>query len=244
MSGYSGQDPQADAMRLGAQDIIGKPFSNEQLLAKVKALLQRARGESGGGVSPDTRADVLEALRRSAGLTRDSGTMTSEELFGDLIGDEGEPGPADTQRISVTPTVQPAPASPAPAAVVKSAVPLVAPVARGVRPVEPDTAVERVLETTMADIRSNASRGRVREDTNGASVDALLSQTLSGLDVRSPRPAPKPEPVPPAVSLPFPSRSQRPSRLHLQPSPPPRYRSRCRSRYPLCRSARRLASTI
>jgi TonB family protein len=145
--------------------------------------------------------------------------MTSEELFGDLIGDEGEPGPADTQRISVTPTVQPTPA-PAPAAVVKSAGPLVAPVARGVRPVEPDTAVERVLETTMADIRAHSSRGRVREDTNGASVDALLSQTLSGLDVRTPKPAPRPAPVPPVVSLPEPKPAPKPAPPPVKPATP------------------------
>ncbi|HNX51645.1 MAG TPA: protein kinase, partial [Thermoanaerobaculaceae bacterium] len=220
MSGYSGQDPQSDAIRLGAQDIVAKPFSNEQLLAKVKVLLQRAKGDGGSGVSPDTRADVLEALRRTAGLTRDSGTMTSEELFGDLIGDEGEPGPADTQRISVTPTVKPAPAPPAPAAVVKSAVPPGAPVARGVRPVEPDTAVERVLETTMADIRSNAPKNRVREDTNGASVDALLSQTLSGLDVRGPRPAPRPAPPPPVVAAPEPRPTPKPAPAPAKPAAP------------------------
>ncbi|HPC82694.1 MAG TPA: TonB family protein [Thermoanaerobaculaceae bacterium] len=211
MSGYSGQDAAADAARLGAQDIIGKPFSNEQLLSKVKALLQRARSE-GGGVSPDTRADVLEALRRSAGLTRDSGTVTSEELFGDLIADEGEPGPADTQRITVTPAVKPS--QPAPAATVRAAAPPAAPAARAPKPIEPDTAVERVLETTLADVRTQPTKSKVREDTNGASVDALLSQTLSGLDVRVPQ-APKPAPPPPA-----PVPEPRPAPKAAPPKPP------------------------
>lgn len=227
MSGYSGQDAISDAARLGAQDIVAKPFSNEQLLAKVKALLQRARGE-GGGVSPDTRADVLEALRRSAGLSKDSGTMTSEELFGDLIGDEGEPGPADTQRIAVTPAVQQP--QPAPVATVRSAVPPVSPAPRAPKPIEPDTAVERALETTLADVRSQPTKPRVREDTNGASVDALLSQTLSGLDVRmtpSARPAPQApapprhEPKPEPVVLPPAPKPEPPPPKPAAPAPPP-----------------------
>ena len=63
MSGYNGQDPKADAAKLGAQDIVTKPFSNEELLARVSALLSRARPES--TVNPDTRAEMLEALVRS-----------------------------------------------------------------------------------------------------------------------------------------------------------------------------------
>jgi TonB family protein len=252
MSGYTGQDPQVDAARIGAQDIVAKPFSNEQLLSRVKGLLQKTKAET--GVSPDTRADVLEALRRSAGLSRDGGTVTSEELFGDLFGEESEPSPAETQRIRFTPTTEPsAPAeprqaSPAPppeppakpsAAPEPPPKPLATPVpeapktpARPVtemlpprpslRAIEPDTAVERVLETTMADVRSAQAKGRpVREDTGGASVDALLSQTLSGLEVKVPSAAPKPAPRPkPVEKPPEPLPPPRPAPT-VKPSPPP-----------------------
>ena len=83
MSGYSGGDTKVDAMLLGAQDIVAKPFSSDDLLARVQAALQTPRSPA----QPDSKADVLEALRRSAGLKPEKGTMTSEELFGDLIGD-------------------------------------------------------------------------------------------------------------------------------------------------------------
>jgi TonB family protein len=229
MSGYTGQDPEVDAGRIGAQDIVAKPFSNEHLLARVKILLQKSRPD--GGVSPDTRADVLEALRRSAGLPREGGTVTSEELFGDLFNEESDPSPAETQRIRLAPATEPvtavgaAPAKPAPAPVTvpesdkpvdaapepakPGPIPVIRPEppkqAPGPVPARPmtrrmdsDTAVDRALETTLADMRQQA-KPKVREDTGGASVDALLSQTLSGLELkvpggasRPPKPAEKP----------------------------------------------------
>jgi len=74
MSGYTGQDPKADAAKLGAQDIVAKPFSNDELLAHVKVLLTRPRSES--AVTPDTRTEMLEALRRGTGSAKPGGTMT------------------------------------------------------------------------------------------------------------------------------------------------------------------------
>jgi eukaryotic-like serine/threonine-protein kinase len=200
MSGYSGTDPAADAAHLGAQDIVAKPFSNEHLANRVRDLLHSARGTQ--TVSADTRADVLEALRRSAGLASEVGTVTSQELFGDIIESEPEPAPATTQRVPVVAVQPPAPAQPKQAVPTPEiqlgipAAPRPAPATR--RPAEPDTAVERALETTLAAGRE-AGRPKVREETGGASVDELLSQTLSGLQVQVPRkPAAKPSPAAPA----------------------------------------------
>ncbi len=220
MSGYSGTDPTADATHLGAQDIIAKPFSNEQLANRVRELLHAARGTQ--AVSSDTRADVLEALRRSAGLANEVGTMTSQELFGDIIESEGEPAPATTQRVPVVAVVPPAPlppqqAEPKPAtsiADVQIAVPAVprsTPPAR--RSTEPDTAVERALETTLAAGRE-AGKPRAREETGGASVDELLSQTLSGLQVQMPRKAA----AKPTAAVPSPAVEKPPA--PVQPAPP------------------------
>lgn len=224
MSGYSGHDSAADALRLGAQDIVPKPFSNEDLLARVKNTMKASHGDSGMG--SNTRADVLDALRRSAGMTPDRGTVTSEDLFGDLI-EDNEPTPADTQRIAIRPVevnpalVQPVgsrkspsgPGVPATPAVEAAATQrLVIPHPPAVHPTQPDTAVERALESTYADMREAGKARAVREDTGGASVDQLLSQTLSGLALKvparpTPEPAAAPEPAPVAAVHPAVARS-------------------------------------
>ena len=128
--------------------------------------------------------------------------MTSQELFGDIIESEPEPAPATTQRVPVVAVQPPAPAQPKQAVPTPEiqlgipAAPRPAPAAR--RQAEPDTAVERALETTLAAGRE-AGRPKAREETGGASVDELLSQTLSGLQMQVPRKAAaKPSPAAPA----------------------------------------------
>jgi TonB family protein len=217
MSGYSGDDPKADASRLGAQDLVAKPFSGDDLLSHVRAALQTPRGSG----QPDSKADVLEALRRSAGLKPDKGTMTSEELFGDLIG-EGEddkPAPAETQRVTVTPAPKPAAAPeqlaaqhPAPAETQRvpldlvmraTASPPVAP--RAAKPAAKAPAgsdAENMVASSLSGMLDHPAKpGKVREDTGGASVDELLHQTLSGLEGGLPKrkpAAPKPAAAPAA----------------------------------------------
>ena len=223
MSGYSGTDPKIDAALLGAQDIVSKPFSTDEILARVQAALQAPRGPA----QPDSKADVLEALRRSAGLKPDKGTLTSEDLFGDLIGDaEDEKAPAaKTQRVPIEPVVRPvAPAPEAPPVPQRNAaetqrVPLdlvmqaVDMKAAGPKrdkptpkpPSAPTDADNMVANSLSGMLDHQPKPGKVREDTGGASVDELLHQTLSGLETGLPRrkPAAKPQPAaPPAPAAP------------------------------------------
>jgi TonB family protein len=165
MSGYTGQDPQADALGLGAQDIVAKPFSNEDLLAHVKALLARPRQDA--TITADTRAEMIEALRRGSG--KDTGMVTSEELFGDLLADEPTPSPAETQRIAVPPSAAASAKSAAKAAASASAA---------------DEAVARALDGTLSDLGlSTPKTARPRKERTDVSVDKLLEDTLSGLEV-------------------------------------------------------------
>lgn len=201
MSGYTGNDPVKDAAEYDGQMIVAKPFSNDELLRHVRAAMEQPRVSS-SSVS-DTRSGVMEALRRSAGLDSAKGTVTSEELFGDLIGDEEEvqPSPAVTQRIPVeavfrpeplVPTTPPGPAV-APGSAPAPSAPAPQPTLRS--PLE-DSSVDRTLQASLADMLGKEAKSPPREDTGGASVDELLSQTLSGLEVKIPkreRPAaPKP----------------------------------------------------
>jgi TonB family protein len=62
VSGYNGKSPKADAQRVGASDILPKPYSENEFLGKIQQML---------------------------GLRADSGTLgaqlTSNEIFGDLL---------------------------------------------------------------------------------------------------------------------------------------------------------------
>ncbi len=187
MSGYTGNDPARDAAEYDGQLIVAKPFSNDELLARVRSAMEQPRGSAGTG--QDTRSGVIEALRRSAGLEPSQGTVTSEDLFGDLIGDEDHehPSPAVTQRIPVEAVFKPEPPALAPPSEPKVP-PVVAEKARPVpRPPLEDSSADRTVQASLADMLGKESRVAPREDTGGASVDELLSQTLSGLEVKIPK---------------------------------------------------------
>jgi len=241
MSGYSGVDPKADAALLGAQDIVAKPFSGEDLLARVQAALHAPRSST----QPDSKADVLEALRRSAGLKADKGTLTSEELFGDLIGEGEEEAPlsGETQRVPVTPVGKqpevvaraaepPREAKSAAGAAETQRVPLdlvrkvATPAPPPVRREKPSDAASVVESSLSGLLEHHPKPTRVREDTGGASVDELLHQTLSGLEPGLPkrkpaapaRPAPAPAAAPPPVAAPAPPKAA--EAVVAPPTPP------------------------
>jgi TonB family protein len=179
MSGYTGQDPIADAHKLGAQDIVAKPFSNDELLAHVRALMAK-RPEA--HVSADTRAEVLEALKRS-GASKNAGTITSKDLFGDLLAEEQ--GPAQTKRAQV----------PAAAGAEGTTVPE-GPLSKATL-AEVDAVVEQALASTLAEAQK--APPKVRRATGEVSVDKLLEDTLSGLEISKPKSAARPAPPPPAA---------------------------------------------
>ena len=186
MSGYRGEDPQADAVRFGAQDILERPFGAEALVEKVQSLLSAAPGPAATQAIPQ---DMLEALRRSAGLGEGEKVVTSDELFGEILSDVegGEQSP-------VTPPRDPEP----PTKTVISRV--------------DETSTSRVDEA-LADVleSSKAAPAPHRADDSAASdVDALLSETLAGLDVKAA-----------LVSAPPPVRDAAPPRPTAPPEKPP-----------------------
>jgi len=212
MSGYTGHDPKGDAAKLGAQDIVAKPFSNDELAEHVKALLNRPRAEA--TVTPDTRAEMLEALRRGAGASKTGGTVTSDDLFGDLLAEERGGSPAQTQRISIPPPAPPKPAAPPP------------PHKPASSSADPDAMVERALSDTLTELGRTAPKpAKPRVESTDSSVDKLLSDTLSGLEIGGfrggqPRPAAPAAPPPPAAPRP-PAAPQPPTAAAPTPIPTP-----------------------
>src|SRR5437868_744347 len=70
VSGYNGKSPKQDAVRMGASDILPKPYSESEFLGKVQQML---------------------GVRAASPAT--AGGLTSNEIFGDLL-EEGSPSGA------------------------------------------------------------------------------------------------------------------------------------------------------
>jgi len=89
VSGYRGESPRADAVRLGASDILPKPYSETEFLGKVQQML---------GVAPVSWSPVLDGdftvRMASVPPPGDNGQLTSNEIFGELLDDDRAPANA------------------------------------------------------------------------------------------------------------------------------------------------------
>jgi TonB family protein len=89
VSGYRGESPRADAVRLGASDILPKPYSETEFLGKVQQML---------GVAPVSWSPVLDGdftvRMASVPPPDDKGQLTSNEIFGELLDDDRAPSNA------------------------------------------------------------------------------------------------------------------------------------------------------
>jgi TonB family protein len=204
MSGYQGTDPKNDALRYGAQDILQRPFGRDDLRARVEELVSTAPNPAATQAIPH---EMLEALRRSAGLSGDGRPVTSDDLFGEILSDvEG----GEQQPIAV-----PKAASPPGPGAAKSPP----------NSVSVDEAFSAMLET-----RKPTPSAEVKRAAQEA-AEKMLSETLAGLDIgppssRPPRPAvtdgttqaaaPTQQQKPPAAQRP-PAAGERPT----APKPPP-----------------------
>jgi TonB family protein len=94
VSGYRGESPRADAVRLGASDILPKPYSEVEFLGKVQQML---------GVAPVAWSPVLDGdftVRMATVPPPASGQLTSNEIFGELLDDDKSPSNAARKPMS------------------------------------------------------------------------------------------------------------------------------------------------
>ncbi|MCA1732382.1 MAG: protein kinase, partial [Acidobacteria bacterium] len=82
VSGYSGRDSHADARRVGAEDLLAKPFSQEDLLARIEALLGHPI-ERGTPSAPPAPSGFHPAPTHAV-AAGESERIGSEEIFGEL----------------------------------------------------------------------------------------------------------------------------------------------------------------
>jgi len=81
VSGYRGESPRADAARLGASDILPKPYTEGEFLGKVQQMLGIAPP-----LSPSLDTDLT--IRTTTKLAGPEGGLTSNEIFGELLDDD------------------------------------------------------------------------------------------------------------------------------------------------------------
>jgi CheY-like chemotaxis protein len=74
VSGYNGKSPKQDAQRVGASDILPKPYSEVEFLGKVQQMLGLPAG--------------MPALDDFTVRATPSSGLTSTEIFGDLVDDD------------------------------------------------------------------------------------------------------------------------------------------------------------
>jgi TonB family protein len=160
MSGYRGERPKEDAVRYGAQDILERPFGADTLRGRVEELIRSAPSPAATQAIPQ---EMLETLRRSAGLSGEDAPVTSDDLFGEILSDmEG----GEQQPVQVPADV----AAQRPAS----------------KKME-DSAVDDVIADILATGKTPPPR---RATSTDEEVDKLLSDTLSGLDIAALRKKP------------------------------------------------------
>ncbi len=222
MSGYKGSNPKADAQKIGAFDILEKPFSDETF--------RSIAFEAIDSTDPGARTMRIDASQLQGGLT-------SSDIFSDVLEDlqpEEAPAPAPPRRPAATipdlavPPPGPAPRAAAPDSNVdrrleetlsgilapkKTAAPppKPAPAAAAPKPAEAPPSRPAAVAPPVAAKPAGEPRPASRPSTN-LEVDNLISQTLSGMAI----PAAKPRPAAPPAPAPAP----RPAPVEAPPPAP------------------------
>jgi len=162
MSGYRGEDSREDAIRYGAQDILQRPFGGETLLERINRLIELAPNPAATQAIPQ---EMLDALRKSAGLSGGVSSVTSDDLFGDIL--------SDMEGGEQQPVKEPGEVAPKP-------------------PPPESSEIDRALAEIVRSGATAPSPPR-KESSTEAEVDKMLSDTLAGLEITPKKPvAPTP----------------------------------------------------
>ncbi|MBV9495536.1 MAG: response regulator, partial [Acidobacteria bacterium] len=205
VSGYNGKSPKQDAQRMGASDILPKPYSESEFLGKVQQML----GVMAPAPAPATWVAAAE------------GQLTSDEIFGDLLQDDrtavpgvkkpmakGSKDDLDKMLADTLAGVMPPP---------KKTVPGNTAVPSTPKPAAPPPA--------PAPPPAQETKPRTQAGNAGAAADfeKKLADTLSGLEKSSRRPAAPTlqQPMPASTAAPAPQPPPAAARPPQPAAPPP-----------------------
>ncbi|HUP60305.1 MAG TPA: TonB family protein [Thermoanaerobaculia bacterium] len=181
VSGYNGKSPKADAQRVGASDILPKPYSESEFLGKVQQML---------GIRADAPLhDEFTVRPAEPGLT-------STEIFGDLLEDEKPAAPRKTMMGKSTSEVDKMVAD-----TLSGLMPQRRKEAQPAAPVPPPSAAPPAQQA-KAPRTSTSGLDKMLSDTLSG-LEKSARKTTSGGNVPVPAP-PAPAPAPPPAAPPAP----------------------------------------
>jgi TonB family protein len=202
MSGYKGSNRKADAQKVGAFDILLRPFSDEDFMASVR--------DAVGATDVGAKTMQIDPSQIAAAAS----PLTSSDIFADVLDELTSESPAAAPPTAAPPLTAPAPA-PAPAPAAPAPAPPVAPAARTP---PPESDMDKRLRDTLSGLMgprptgaprpaaasdktpppvaapAPPSRPKLSSDTD---VDKIISDSLSGMVL--------PRPKAPAGATPLPS---------------------------------------
>ncbi|MEA2414284.1 MAG: eukaryotic-like serine/threonine-protein kinase [Thermoanaerobaculia bacterium] len=200
VSGYRGESPRADAVRLGASDILPKPYSEVEFLGKVQQMLGVARA----AWSPVLDGDFT--VRMANVPAPSNGQLTSNEIFGELLDDDKSPSNAARKPMSqkddvdkmladtlagMMPKRRDTKETPAPAPAPSPAAAAPAPPTAPPKPRPSSPALDKRFQDTLSGLEKNA-----RRVTSPGNVPTPTVVT----PIPTPPPAaPRPTPPPPVA---------------------------------------------
>jgi TonB family protein len=205
VTGYKGSNPKADAQKVGAFDLLVKPFTDDALRSAVRLAID----------ATDVGAKTVRIPMASAPSAPE---LTASDIFADVLKDVAGDAPAKPAR-------PPAPVAPAakPAAT--------PPPAPAKPPASPANDVERRLRETLSGMLGGrptektpapaAPHPAAKKFAGDADIDRMISDTLSGLPTPpKPRPAADRTPLPPLPAA-KPPAAPPPPPAASKPAPPP-----------------------
>jgi TonB family protein len=219
VSGYNGKSPRQDAMRLGASDILPKPYSESEFLGKVQQMLGiRADAAGSKGWAPELDP---EFTARPALPSEGEGHLTSNEIFGELL-DDHSAAPAGARKpmkpkddldkmladtlAGVMPQKK------------KDAAPPVSPVTAAIPKPTISAPTPAPPRSAAAPAAPAAVDPRAKTQAGTTSYDKQLNDTLSGLEKTARRPN---APAAPTVATPAPRPAAGPPPAAAKPAAAP-----------------------